>query len=81
MNHLDMHKIVQVAAGGFSAALTASGNVILWGEGVFGSFQNPQKVCIDRTFIDVQVSKSGMPFITTVDKKGLLYTWGANEKG
>lgn len=47
MNHLEMHEITSVTAGGFSAALTSNKSIILWGTGEFGCFRNPQKVCID----------------------------------
>jgi len=41
MFHLQMHEIVNVAAGGFSAALTSNQQIILWGTGEFGRFTNP----------------------------------------
>lgn len=47
MTHLEMHDITQVAAGGFSAALTSSKSIIIWGSGEFGQFVYPQKVCIE----------------------------------
>ena len=41
MNQLEMHDIISVSAGGFSAALTSSNQMIIWGTGEFGCFKNP----------------------------------------
>ena len=83
MNHLEMHDIIKVAAGGFSAAITSSHSIILWGTGEFGCFIYPQKVCIEGiSFRDIQISNhESKSFIAAIDTKGLLYTWGTNEFG
>jgi hypothetical protein len=36
-----MHEITQISAGGFSAVLTSTQNIILWGTGEFGCFKTP----------------------------------------
>ena len=78
-----MHPIIEVSAGGFSAALTQSFEIILWGSGEFGTFRNTQKVCIDGvSFQKVHVSKfSEKSFIAAIDDRNLLYTWGCNKSG
>lgn len=81
---LRMHKVKQVRAGVFSACLTEQNELILWGSGVFGTFAQPQKVCIDGVnFQDIQVSKGqtteqDQGFLAASDHRGLVYTWGSN---
>lgn len=48
LDHLDIHRLVRVSAGGFSAALTDQNQIIIWGTGLFGTFRTPQRVCMDE---------------------------------
>lgn len=47
LTQLEIHRIQQIAAGGFSAAITDIRQLIVWGTGNFGTFSTPQKVCMD----------------------------------
>ena len=38
---LEIHNVVKVAAGGFSAAITDMRQLIVWGTGAFGVFSTP----------------------------------------
>lgn len=59
LDHLGIHEIIKVRAGGFSAAITEKNQVILWGTGEFGVFKTPQKICMDSVhFEDLQISIS-----------------------
>ena len=82
LDQLDIHNIVHIAAGGFSAAITDQNQLIVWGTGQFGVFSTPQKVCMDGIyFSDIQISKQESSFATAVDQKGGVYTWGPNFDG
>ncbi len=76
---LGEEKVVKVAAGHFSAALTNTGKVYVWGTGVFGEYLEPKMLSGIRTpIMDIDVgSDSG----AAVDSAGALYSWGANASG
>lgn len=44
---LDLHNVVKIRAGSFSAALTADSEILIWGSGEFGQVQTPIKVCTE----------------------------------
>ena len=50
LEQLEIHNIIKCAAGGFSAAITDSNQLIVWGTGQFGVFSTPQKVCMDGIY-------------------------------
>lgn len=74
------HRVVKVEAKSSSAAVTANGELLLWGVGVFGSFKMPQKV-ISITNPVQQVCLGGSTLGAAIDVKGLLWTWGSNVSG
>jgi len=80
---LEIHDIKKVCAGSFSAALTSNNQLIIWGQGEFGTFKTPQKVCIDQVnFVDVCVSRSpAEAYLVALDVTGKLFTWGTNSFG
>lgn len=84
LNQLEIHNLIKVSAGGFSAALTDHNQVIIWGSGNFGVFNTPQKVCMDDVhFTDIKVSNAqpGVAFAAAVDNRGALFMWGVNDDG
>ena len=74
-----MYIITKVVAGGFSAALTSQSEILVWGQGEFGSFLSPQKIYMDDIrFVDVALSKDLDGFGTAIDSDGFIYSWGQN---
>jgi hypothetical protein len=52
--------ICKVIAGSFSAALTFSNQLYIWGKGEFGVIKSPQIVFMDKVeFIDCKIDKLG----------------------
>lgn len=70
----------QVAAGSFSGAISMdSGDLYLWGSGVFGEFLTPHRVkTIYGLTVDVAI---GNHFGAAINKEGMVYTWGHNNSG
>lgn len=63
-----------------SAAVTATGELYLWGVGVYGSYKSPQKiVTINNQVVDVCLG--GTTLGAAIDSKGLVWTWGSNING
>ena len=79
---LDDLKIVKVAAGNHTAALTDKGDLFVWGTGVFGEYLSPTLFGKPGTFnaplTDVSIGGS---FGAVLDSKGNLYSWGSNTSG
>jgi X-linked retinitis pigmentosa GTPase regulator len=77
ITHIPMKK---VAAGGFSGSISMdSGDLYLWGSGVFGEFLTPHRVkTIHGSTVDVSI---GNHFGTAINKSGGIYTWGINNSG
>lgn len=77
ISHIPMRII---AAGSFSAAISHdSGDLYVWGSGVFGEFLTPHRVkTIQGITVDVSI---GNHFGVAVNKDGLVYTWGHNNSG
>ena len=71
--------IIQIAANMHSGAINEFGELFLWGSGVFGTYQQPQKILIISN--KVQDLKMGHSFGVAVDAKGIAWAWGANQKG
>jgi X-linked retinitis pigmentosa GTPase regulator len=73
-------RVAKIDAKGYSAAVTASGDLYMWGVGVFGTVKVPQKV----TQISNQVQDICLGFSTlgaAIDISGRLWTWGSNIAG
>lgn len=60
--------------------MTATGELYLWGMGVFGTFKAPQKAALIQTPV-AEVCLGGGTLGAAIDEKGLLWTWGANSIG
>ena len=68
-----------IAAGSFSASISESGDLYLWGTGAFGEFLTPHRVkTIPGSVIDVSI---GYSFGAAVNREGKVYTWGQNIQG
>jgi X-linked retinitis pigmentosa GTPase regulator len=69
-----------IAAGSFSASVSHdSGDLYLWGSGVFGEFLTPHRVkTIKGKTIDVSI---GNHFGAAINNEGMVYTWGHNNAG
>lgn len=69
-----------IAAGSFSASISHdSGDLYLWGSGVFGEFLTPHRVkTIHGVAIDASV---GNHFGCAVNREGMVYSWGHNNSG
>lgn len=64
----------------YSGAIAATGELYLWGMGVFGNYKTPQKVVsISNSVEDVCLGTSTLG--AAIDAKGLLWTWGSNLAG
>lgn len=68
-------------AGTFSAALSADGQLYVWGEGTFGNFYTPHRIKSAKTLdiSDFQISKGGLAAV--ISRSGTCYTWGENDVG
>ena len=72
-------RISKIAAGSHSAAISDSGELYLWGTGVFGEFLTPQKMTsLSTPLAGVDV---GGTFGSAIDVKGVVWTWGSNTSG
>lgn len=68
-----------MACGHHSAALTDTGEIYLWGTGVFGEFCSPIQVSQSGArYKDIDV---GSFFGVSIDDSGLAWTWGSNTSG
>jgi X-linked retinitis pigmentosa GTPase regulator len=69
-----------IAAGSFSAAISQeSGDLYLWGSGIFGEFLTPHRVkTIKSRAIEVSI---GNHFGQVVTDDGNVYSWGHNSFG
>lgn len=76
-------KVAKIEAGGFSAALTTSKELILWGEGEFGIFSIPQRLYMDNIkFNDIKVSKfQSQACAFALQDNGKVFAWGNNQLG
>lgn len=69
----------EIAAGSFSSSISESGDLYLWGSGVFGEFLTPHRV---KTIQGMCINSSiGNNFGAAVNRDGYVYTWGDNEQG
>lgn len=70
-------------AGSFSAAIGPSNDIIVWGEGEFGVFDNPQKIFMDQVeFQDCFIGKFNQNASAfAISKEGKVYSWGQNSLG
>lgn len=74
---------MSLAAGGFSAALTRRQEILLWGEGQFGTFPIPQRLYMDKvSFKDIHIGKfSHDSFAIALQDNGKVFAWGSNQLG
>ena len=70
--------VSKIAAGQHSAAITASGDLYVWGTGVFGEFLQPAKLNCSSKLVDLSV---GVGFGIALDRNGTLWGWGSNSSG
>ena len=76
---LENERIINIAAGHISAAVTDKGVVYVWGTGVFGEYLLPTQLKgIKKSIRKVEI---GGNFGTAIDYNGALYTWGSNANG
>jgi X-linked retinitis pigmentosa GTPase regulator len=69
-----------IAAGSFSASISHdSGDLYLWGSGVFGEFLTPHRVKTIHGFT-TQVA-IGNHFGLALTREGQVYSWGHNNSG
>eukprot|EP00826_Nyctotherus_ovalis_P006062 TRINITY_DN11396_c0_g3_i4.p1 TRINITY_DN11396_c0_g3~~TRINITY_DN11396_c0_g3_i4.p1 ORF type:complete len:991 (-),score=267.98 TRINITY_DN11396_c0_g3_i4:702-3584(-) len=74
-----LERVVRIAAGHVSAALTEKGLVYLWGTGVFGEWLVPTVLeGLSEPIKDIQI---GANFGGAIDYKGNVYAWGTNSSG
>jgi X-linked retinitis pigmentosa GTPase regulator len=79
---LEEYRIIKVAAGNHSAALTNKGELFVWGTGVFGEFLLPIEFGKAGSFLaPVTEISIGGSFGLALDTKGNLYSWGSNASG
>ncbi len=79
IDKLSSVKIVKIAAGQHSAAISDRGDLYLFGSCVFGEFLYPQKV--HNLKIPAKEVSVGAHFGCVVDEEGQVYCWGRNEHG
>lgn len=68
-------------AGSFSAALSHSGDLYIWGTGVFGKHELPYKFKYGTIapIVDIKISRKDFALLATSD--GQIYSWGTNDSG
>jgi X-linked retinitis pigmentosa GTPase regulator len=73
-------KMKHIAAGSCSASISSdSGDLYLWGSGVFGEFLTPHRVkTISNRVVGISL---GNQFGAAINSEGLVYTWGRNSNG
>lgn len=69
----------KVAAGTFSAAFCAKGDLYLWGTGSFGEYLTPKR--IGEFKHPLKRLSVGTNFACCIDSKGNVYSWGSNTHG
>ena len=77
ISHIPMRSL---AAGSFSSAISIeTGDLYLWGSGVFGEFLTPHRVkTIKSPCLNASI---GNHFGTVVTVDGMVYSWGHNSMG
>lgn len=70
--------VAKVACGHHTAAITESGELYIWGTGVFGEVISPQKQAISAIIRDISV---GGGFGAALDSSRKVWVWGSNENG
>ena len=68
-----------IATGHHSACISTSGEVYIWGTGVFGEYLTPHLIKeISRSVRKISI---GGCFGAALDEEGALWTWGSNTSG
>jgi X-linked retinitis pigmentosa GTPase regulator len=70
--------VVKVAAGQHSAGITSTGELFVWGSGIFGELLVPCKMNCASKFNDLDV---GNGFGMAIDRSGNIWGWGSNSSG
>lgn len=84
---LSVHKILRVKAGGnTSAAFSDKGHLFVWGQGIWGSFFDANRVRgfsrsteTDTQIDDFGLGRDGMVWVKDVARR--VHVWGPNNSG
>lgn len=77
-----LHKVIKVSAGGFSSALTSTGEAFQWGKVPLGYAYDPIPIEMPEGFNDKIVDiEIGGCFGALIDSAGHVYIWGKNTHG
>ena len=84
---LSVHKILRIkAAGNTSAAFSDKGNLFVWGQGIWGSFFDANRVRgfsktseTDTQIEDFGLGHHGLVWVKDSDQK--VHVWGPNSNG
>ena len=72
-------RISKIALGNHTAAVSETGDMYIWGSGIFGEFLSPQKVVSLKAPIkDITVGGS---FGSALDVNNMVWSWGSNASG
>ena len=71
--------ISQIACSTYSVAISHTGDLFIWGEGLFGNYPSPYRVSgIPGRALSCSVSST---HICVMDSDGMAWGWGSNQKG
>jgi X-linked retinitis pigmentosa GTPase regulator len=70
--------IKKISCGHHSGAISKSGDLYLWGTGIFGEYLSPRRIELYTPIKDISI---GGCFGAAIDEKGVCYTWGSNTSG
>lgn len=73
-------RVVKISAGSHSAAISANGELFVWGTASFGEFRSPFRVKAMTGHNVSEVSISGQSGIALTND-GKIYSWGTNQYG
>jgi alpha-tubulin suppressor-like RCC1 family protein len=79
VNDLAHISITKIACGHHTAAVSDTGELYIWGSGIFGEFLGPQRVVSLKTRVK-EVSVGGC-FGAAIDDTSKVWTWGSNASG
>ncbi|CAG9318002.1 unnamed protein product [Blepharisma stoltei] len=78
VNGLDRERIAKVACGYHSAAISETGELYVWGTGIFGECLAPKLL---NELPEIKDLTLGGTFGAVLDKAGNIWTWGSNSNG
>ncbi|CAG9320323.1 unnamed protein product [Blepharisma stoltei] len=70
--------IIDISAWTHSGAISSSGEIYLWGSGIFGEFLFPEKIQNRTDFVSIDI---GNGHGAAIDRNGVVWTWGSNIGG